>query len=205
MKPGRIIIRSLALMLAAFAVPAFSLRAGGDEVEHQYAPLREVKLELKDFIFPTPDGKTISLREEVKGKKLVLVTYFAGWCHNSGYDVETINELYNKYHDQGLAVIGVAEYSTREELREFIEKHKPAYPICIESNDQKPERKQTTHFKYRDKAGDKDRKWGTPLSLFVTSEEMRDKGETIARRVHVAAGELIRAEVEEFIRRQLSK
>ncbi|HZS08322.1 MAG TPA: TlpA disulfide reductase family protein [Blastocatellia bacterium] len=205
MKPGRIIIRSLALMLVALAGSAASLCAGSEDVEHQYASLREVKLELKDFVLPTPDGKMISLREEIRGKKLILVTYFAGWCHNSGYDVETVNELYNKYRDQGLAVIGVAEYSTREELREFIEKHKPAYPICVESDDQKPERKQTAHFKYRGKAGDKDRKWGTPLSLFVTSEEIKDKGETVAKRAHIAAGELIKAEVEEFVRRQLSK
>src|SRR5689334_25427593 len=88
--------------------------------DHYYVPLREVEMDIKDFNFATLDGKTIKLSDAVKGKKLVLVHYFAAWCHNSNYDVVTMKELYEKYKDRGFLVIGVCEYSRPEELREFI-------------------------------------------------------------------------------------
>ena len=81
-----------------------------DDRGHYYVPLREVEMEIKDFNFATLDGKTVNLRDAVKGKKLVLVHYFAAWCHNSKFDVKTMKELYEKYKDKGFTVIGVCEY-----------------------------------------------------------------------------------------------
>jgi peroxiredoxin len=169
---------------------------------HAYAPLREVEFELKDFSFPTPKGEQIRLSEVVKGKKLVLVHYFAAWCHNSNYDVLTINELYNKYREQGLAVIGVCEYSTRGELKKFIEKHKPVYPICVEGEGKKRDRTGTTHFLYRQKTND-DRLWGTPLNILISADDVEDEGEIVARRARIAPGELVKSEIEHFIRGKL--
>jgi peroxiredoxin len=189
-----------AMMLAAPPIP---LRAAQAETEHQYARLREVKLELKDFSFPTPTGATLNLRDAARGKRLVIVSYFAAWCHNSNYDVTTLNELYLKYREQGLAVVGVCEYSSAEELRGFVDRHQPIYPICFESTDQIKDRSTTTHHRYRKQANDK-RKWGTPFNLVISASEIEERGETVARRVRVAAGELIKAEVEELIRQQLS-
>jgi len=203
MKRERRTICLLAASLAPLVALSFSPHKGEAEVEHQYAPLREVKLELKDFSFSTLEGATLNLREAARGKRLILVTYFAAWCHNSNYDVETINELYTKYREPGLAVVGVCEYSSPEELRGFIERHKPTYPICLEGGDQIKDRSATTHYHYRKQAGDQ-RRWGTPFSILISADEMREQGETITKRAHAAAGELIKAEAEEFIRQQLS-
>jgi len=203
MKRERRTIYQLAVACALLATLPYSPGVTGAEVEHQYGPLREAKLEVKDFSFPTLEGTTLNLREAARGKRLVMVTYFATWCHNSNYDVETINDLYLKYREQGLAVLGVCEYSSPEELRHFIEQHKPAYPICYESTDQIKDRNATTHQRYRKQVDDK-RKWGTPFSIVIGAPDIDEHGETIAKRVRVAAGELVKAEVEEFIRQQLA-
>lgn len=108
--------------------------AAQDDHGHYYVPLREVEMEIKDFSFATLDDKTLHLRDMVKGKKLVLIHYFAAWCHNSKFDVSTMKDLYEKYKDKGFTVIGVCEYSNETELRGFIEKYKPTYPICIEGD-----------------------------------------------------------------------
>jgi peroxiredoxin len=169
---------------------------------HQYAPLREFELEVKDFAFTTPDDGKINLREAARGKKLVLVHYFAAWCHNSNFDTQTMTEMYDKYREQGFLVIGVCEYSSRNELRKFIEKHKPTYPICIENDGKKKDRTGTTHYAYRDKIND-ERLWGTPLNILIADRDIQPEGEIIAGRVRIATGEAVKTELEEMIRRQL--
>lgn len=171
---------------------------------HYYVPMRDVEMEIKDFSFPTLDGQTVKLSEAVKGKKLVLVHYFAAWCHNSNFDVNTMKELYEKYKDQGFLVIGVCEYSNETELRGFIEKHKPTYTICVEGDGKMKDRTGTTHYSYRSKLDD-NRHWGTPLNILIAAEDMRNKGDIVTRRVRIAAGEVIKSEFEELIRRSLAK
>ena len=168
---------------------------------HEYAPLREARFELKDFTFKTLDDVKVNLREMAAGNKLVLVHYFAAWCHNSNYDVDTVNELYRKYKDRGLAVIAICEYSKPGDLREFIKKHQPEYPICLESQKTK-DREKTTHWTYR-KAADDTRDWGTPFNILLSASDFNADGDVIANRALVGFGELMKSEVETYIRQQL--
>ncbi len=172
--------------------------------DHSYVPLREVEMEIRDFSFPTLAGKTLRLSEAAKGKKLILVHYFAAWCHNSNFDVKTMTDLYLRYFDQGLLVIGVCEYSKNDELREFIERHRPTYPICIEGDGKKKDRTGTTHYFYRSKVDDQ-RTWGTPLNILISAEDLLNEGEIVAKKVRVAPGEVIPTEFEDLIREKLSK
>ncbi len=176
--------------------------AAQDDHGHYYVPLRDVEMEIKDFNFATPDGKSINLREAVKGEKLVLIHYFAAWCHNSNFDVKTMKELYEKYKDQGLLVIGVCEYSNELELRGFIERHQPEYPICIEGDGKMKDRTGTTHYAYRNKVED-NRHWGTPLNVLIAAEDIQKKGDIIAKHVRIAPGEVIKSEFEELIEQKL--
>jgi len=198
-------ISAILLLLAivmTLTAPSFSWQGNQSDVNHQYAPLREAKLEFKDFSFPTLENKTLNLREAARGKRLLLVTYFASWCHNSTYDVDTLNELYAKYREQGLEIIGVSVYSSPDELRNFIKEHKTAFPICRESDEKVKNRNDTTHYRYR-KQMDDNRRWGTPFSVFISPSEIEERGEIVTKRVRVVAGELIKKETEEFIRQQL--
>ena len=175
-----------------------------DGHEHYYVPMREVEMDIKNFDFATLDGKNIKLSDAVKGKKLVLVHYFAAWCHNSNFDVVTMKELYEKYKDRGFLVIGVCEYSRPEELREFIEKHKPTYPICMEGDGKLKDRTGTTHYLYRSQLDD-NRHWGTPLNILIDTDDVAKRRDIIAGHVRIAAGEVIKSEFEELIRERLKK
>jgi len=169
--------------------------------DHEYAELQAAELEIKDLTFKTLDGKTLSLRELAAGNKLVLIHYFAAWCHNSNYDVETIKELYAKYKDQGFQVMAIGEYAKPNELRDFINKYQPPYPIVLESQRTK-DREKTTHYAYRTQLQDK-RLWGTPFNLLLNVADFQATGEVVTNRAHVAFGELMKSEVEQYIRQQL--
>ncbi|QQS49279.1 MAG: TlpA family protein disulfide reductase [Acidobacteriota bacterium] len=171
---------------------------------HDYASLFELDLNIENFTFPLLEGGQINLREAAGGHKLILIHYFAAWCHNSNYDVVTINELYRKYRDSGLEVIAVCEYSNRDSIRKFVDKHKPEYKIAVEGSGRRNERATSTHYKYRMKAADS-RLWGTPLNILIEQQDIKAEGEIVAVRARVANGELIKTEVEELISRKLSR
>ena len=196
-------LKRICLLCATLLVLSVAT-AAQDERGHYYVPLREVEMEIKDFNFSTLDGKTIRLSDAVKGQKLVLIHYFAAWCHNSNFDVVTMKELYEKYKDRGFLVIGVCEYSRPEELREFIEKHKPTYPICMEGDGRLKDRTGTTHYFYRNQLDD-NRHWGTPLNVLITAEDVQKKSDVVAKRARVAAGEVIKSEFEELIQERLKR
>lgn len=196
-------LKQFCLLFALLLVAGISAAAQEDR-GHHYVPLREVEMDIKDFSFATLDGGTVTLSEAVKGKKLVLVHYFAAWCHNSNFDVKTMKELYEKYKDQGFAVIGVCEYSNETELRSFIERHKPEYPICVEGDGKFKDRTGTSHYAYRSKLED-NRHWGTPLNILIEAGDVQKKGEIVARRVRIAPGEVIKSEFEQLIQEKLKK
>lgn len=168
---------------------------------HEYGELREFVLPIKDFTFNNLADAPFNLRAAGQGKRLVLVHYFAAWCHSSNYDVETVNELYRKYKDDGFTVIAVCEYSKPDEVREFIKKHQPEYPIVIESKRTK-DRTNTEHYAYRQAMEDK-RLWGTPLNIFLPAADFRADSAFVTSRTFIALGELMKPEVEKFIRQQL--
>jgi peroxiredoxin len=168
---------------------------------HDYASLRNVDLELDNFEVQTLDGRKVRISELVMDGKIVLLHFFATFCHNSNYDIVTVNDLYRTYGAEGFKVIGISEYSTAAELEKFLGRHKPGYTMVTE---EETGRKRTRHYRFRTKAGD-ERKWGTPLSIVIDGREIEPEGGTLARRMYVATGELVRAEIESLVRRRLKE
>lgn len=188
------------LLFAATASKA--QKALKDEIDHKLVQFQKNLLPYSNFTLPTAvEDKPIDLREYTRGKKLVLVTYFAAWCENSNHDYETIQHLLKKFGDKGLAVVGVCNYSEVKEVKEFIAKHQPHYPIGIESSDDK-QRENTTHYKYRKLCGD-ERKWGTPFTLLMEAKHIQPEGEIFATEVMAANGELDKKETEKLIKQLL--
>jgi peroxiredoxin len=192
----------LLITLLLLSVPLNAQKALKDELDHKLVTFQPQKLDYKNFSFPSSvEGKTVELREQARGKKLVLVTYFAAWCENSNHDYETIQHLLKKFGDKGLGVVGVCNYSELKEVKDFITKHQPSYPIAMETYDDK-QRENTTHYRYRKLCGDT-RKWGTPFTLLIEAKNIQADGEILTKEVLAANGELDKKEAERFIKQLL--
>ncbi len=193
-------IFALAFLIFAFA-PAAAIRAQGG---HEYAPLQEKTVNYKDWTLKNlKDGSDTNLRALLNGKdvRLVMVVYFAPWCGNWRFEAPVAAKLYEKYKAQGLEVIGVSEYASRDEVRAFFGQAGPPYTVVAESESREA-RDKTAHYAYRQATGDT-RKWGSPWNIFLEPAKLNQKGDVLAEKAWVVNGELVEAEVEKFIRERL--
>lgn len=169
---------------------------------HEYAPLQERELDYRDWTFKTyPAGEPVNLRQWARGKRLVLVAYFAPWCVNWRLERPVLARLHEKYKAHGFDVIAVSNYGTPEEMKKHFDTQPATYTVVVES-DARDARDETAHYDYRRRTGDT-RKWGSPYNVFLAPARLKADGDVLAERVWVVNGELIEGEVEQFIREQL--
>jgi thiol-disulfide isomerase/thioredoxin len=169
---------------------------------HEYSPLEEKTLNYKNWTLTNlKDDKPVDLRSLVQGKKLVMVVYFAPWCGNWRFEAPVAAKLYEKYKNQGFEVIGVSEYASRDEVRNFFGPDGPPYPVVTES-ESRADRETTAHYGYRQLTGDK-RKWGSPWNIFLEPSKLAKEGDVLTEKAWVVNGELIEEDVDKFIAERL--
>lgn len=191
-----------AASLLCLQAPGASSAAINDEPEP--APIVERKLDVNDFTLKTTDGRAFDLRDYARDKRLVIVAYVAGWCPNSNRNGHILKRLYDKYHQRGLGVVVVMEYSDASEIAMHVNRIGIDYPVVVETSRQ-GQRKDSQHYKYRRRVDDK-RKWGTPFYMLIDTRDIESASanQPLARRVWTVSGEIVETEAEAFIEQHLS-
>lgn len=190
----------LALFITLSFMPQAMLRA---QENHEYAPIQEKAINYKDWTFKSlKDDKPVNLRDWARDKKLVLVVYFAPWCPNWRYEAPVVARLYDKYKSQGLEVVGISEYGTRGDVKNFFGEKGAPYLVVSES-EARDARDKTSHYTYRQAAGDT-RKWGSPFNIFFEAAKLSKSGDTVIEKTWTVNGELVEDEADKFIRTRLA-
>jgi cytochrome c biogenesis protein CcmG/thiol:disulfide interchange protein DsbE len=87
-----------------------------------------------DFTLPDATGANIRL-SAYKGK-VVLLNFWATWCHGCKVEIPWFMEFAGKYQDRGLAVIGVAlDEGGWKLVRPYVQEKKINYPIVVGNGD----------------------------------------------------------------------
>lgn len=170
--------------------------------QNEQSPIVEKDIIYKDWTYKNVrTGEDINLRQFTKGKKLVIVVYFAPWCPNWKHDAPMLQRLYEKYQAKGLGIIAVGEYDPVPAMKTNLDALKITFPAVYESEN-RSEKQKTLHYEYRRSTGDT-RGWGSPWYIFLSPATMEKKGDLLTKKTFVINGEMIEAEGEEFIRKQL--
>lgn len=192
-------MKKLVLVLFALLVAPVTLRAQS----HEYSPLQEKTVSYKNWTLnDLASNNPVELRSLMQGKKLVMVVYFAAWCPNWRNEAPVAAGLYQKYKAQGLEIIGVSEYGSRDEVKAYFGPSGPPYPVVSES-ESREDRDKTPHYAYRQLTGDT-RKWGSPWNIFLEPAKCNSNGNVLTEKAWVVNGELIEAEVDKFIHDRLA-
>jgi len=185
---------ALAILLVGFTFAS---------AQHEYAPLQEKEIKYKNWTYASVRdfNQQLNLRDFARGKKLLMVVYFAAWCPNWQLEAPFAQKLYDKYKAYGFNVVGVSEYDTIAATKTNLVDNKITFTVVAESEATEA-REKTSHFEYRKASGDT-RKWGSPWHIFIEPANLKGEGETLLEKAFVVNGELIEAETEKFVRQKL--
>jgi peroxiredoxin len=79
-----------------------------DELYEEYKKIEHLEIGkvAPNFEAPTPDGNIVSLND-LKGK-VTSIDFWAAWCGPCRRENPNVVRIYEKYHDQGLEIIGIS-------------------------------------------------------------------------------------------------
>jgi thiol-disulfide isomerase/thioredoxin len=88
------------------------------------------------FSFPDLSGKVVSNTDPRFRGKVVIVNISGSWCPNCHDEVPFLVELYRKYHDKGLEVVGLsfeeaAQLKNPTRLRAFMKRYGIDYTVLL--------------------------------------------------------------------------
>ncbi len=63
---------------------------------------------ITDFTLNTPEGTPLSAMSEVGKNKITILDFWASWCGPCRQEMPFMIELYKKYHEQGLGILGIS-------------------------------------------------------------------------------------------------
>jgi len=124
------------LILAAVGLLVIGRFNSGGNTASQSASLRSLrgtalqKNLAPDFTLQKLGGGTITL-SEFKGKKPVVVDFWASWCPNCRRDMPNLNRFYEKYKDK-VEVIGVNLQENENTVKDFIASRGISFPIALD-------------------------------------------------------------------------
>jgi len=189
-------------MRSFFAVVIILLTFAFAFGQGEQASIIEKEIAYKDWTYKNVrTGEDMNLREFTKGKKLVMVVYFAPWCPNWKHDAPMLQRLYDKYKGKGLGIIAVGEYDPVAAMKTNLDALKITFPAVYESENRAAKQK-TLHYGYRQSTGDT-RGWGSPWYIFLKPSAMEKTGDVLLKKASVINGEMIEVEGERFIRKNL--
>lgn len=134
MKKGNtlaVVFMALALAVGSCNVPgkpATDSNDSANEVKEQTVGNEDVKpmavAELKmakDFTLDDIKGKKVNLMSEVKKNKITILDFWASWCPPCMREVPNLVDIYDRYGEDGLGIVGVSLDESKDDWKNTVE------------------------------------------------------------------------------------
>jgi len=121
---------SFSLLSAALAIGVAAeratLSASDERLEEGHAA--------PDFALKTLEGKTLRL-SELRGKKVVLINFWATWCPPCRLEMPTMQKIYSEYKGKGFEILAInIEPDAHDEIHEFMKELRLTFPVLLDAD-----------------------------------------------------------------------
>src|SRR5574337_537141 len=87
-----------------------------------------------DFTLKTLEGSSVRL-SEFRGRKVVLINFWATWCPPCRLEMPTMQQIYSEYKDKGFEILAVnIESDATQEITDFVKELRLTFPILLDPN-----------------------------------------------------------------------
>lgn len=126
-------IAAATLFLCVFAWFSIALKT---ELNRDKSPLAALKIgeTLPDFELPDSTGKSVKFSELTRGKKIVLINFWASWCGPCRLEMPSFEKLYSGQKNNGFTILAIAEDKEREKLDQYLKDKPVSFPVLIDKD-----------------------------------------------------------------------
>ena len=97
----------------------------GKQLHDKIWPPTMVGKQMPDFRFINyANGKAMSLKECLAGKKYMLLDFWASWCKPCRKEIPNILKLYKKYHTEGFEVVSISADTSEAAWKKALDEEK---------------------------------------------------------------------------------
>jgi cytochrome c biogenesis protein CcmG, thiol:disulfide interchange protein DsbE len=83
-----------------------------------------------DFSGPTVESQSLSL-SQLRGK-VVVVNFWASWCHECRPEMPALEQLHREFAGRGLAIIGINARENAETIRRYAKEVGLSFPLVLD-------------------------------------------------------------------------
>lgn len=100
----------------------------GKLVFQELYPLGRLGDKVPEFQVTGKDGKTVSFASLREGHKLILLDFWASWCHPCRQSIPDLKKAYGLYKDKGLQIVSVSIDKKAEDWEKACDEEKFQWP-----------------------------------------------------------------------------
>lgn len=100
-------------------------------VKKELFPERLVNKTAPEFTLANREGKAFRSTELMKGKKYILIDFWASWCGPCRREIPNLKHMYELYASKGLQIISISKDEDKKAWEKALDKEQMAWPNLL--------------------------------------------------------------------------
>lgn len=104
----------------------------GRKVREEIYPAGAVGRKVQTFMLKDNDGKDVAFDSLCKGKKYILIDFWASWCRPCRKEIPNLKRLYAQYSGKGLEIVSISIDRKKADWQKALEEEQLPWPNFLD-------------------------------------------------------------------------